>query len=144
MSESKQQWDHKDVWRRRGKDFMVEISRHSSGLSREYDSEGPNRWCVYAYIYPQHPHFAKFDGPQMWQDAASMLILHGGPSLLEYPMYEGRVTSVKVGCDYHHLHDVRFTHMATAEEARRVFDDADELFDQLTRLGEDALAKAGA
>jgi hypothetical protein len=46
-------------------------------------------------------------------------------------MYEGKVTSAKVGADYHHLHDDRFTHYATASDAYEVFGDADELFEQL-------------
>ncbi|PRF08632.1 hypothetical protein C6Q07_11055 [Burkholderia multivorans] len=100
----------------------------------EFDSEGPHRWCVYAYIYPSHPHFASFSGPNIWQDATTVLPLHGGCTLLEYPMYDGKIASVKVGADYHHLHDTRFTHYATADEARLVFEDADELFDKLQSM----------
>ena len=122
-------WDHKDLWRRRGKDFLVEVSRHNQPGSSDMD-EGPNRWAVYAYIYPNHPHFAAFDGHDMWQDAAQCMPLHCYCSLLEYPMYEGKVTSVKVGADYHHLHD-DFTHYATKDEARTVFADAERLFDWL-------------
>jgi hypothetical protein len=129
-------WDHKDVWRRRGKDFLLEVTRHAA-ISSEW--EGPHRWAVYAYIYPKHPHFSAFSGPAMYQDASSQLFLHGGPSLLEYPMYEGKVTCVKVGADYHHLHDDRFTHYATATEARDIFEDADELFVQLTSIAERAV-----
>jgi hypothetical protein len=124
-------WDHKDVWRRRGKDFLIEVTRHSV-KSVDY-WEGPNRWCVYAYIYTAHPHFAAFDGPSIFQDATSQMHLHRGCSFLEYPMYEGKVTSAKVGADYHHLHDDRFTHYATASDAYEVFSDADELFEQLQR-----------
>ena len=68
----------------------------------------------------------------MWQDATSVMPLHGGASLLEYPMYEGKVTSVKVGADYHHLYDDDYTHYATKEDAGSVFDDAEELFRWLT------------
>ncbi|MCW3676250.1 hypothetical protein [Burkholderia cenocepacia] len=125
---------HKDVFHRDGKGFLIEVSRHTSPVMHEFDSEGPNRWCVYAYIYPSHPHFASFSGPNIWQDATTVLPLHGGCTLLEYPMYDGKVTSVKVGADYHHLHDTRFTHYATADEARLVFEDADELFDKLQSM----------
>lgn len=143
-------WDHKDVWRRRGKDFLIEVSRHSvqpSALDLDlgvYASEGPNRWAVYAYIYPKHPHFANFDGPHMWQDAATQLHFHGGPSLLEYPMYEGKVTCVQVGADYHHVHDERFTRYSTPAEAYEVFSDANELFEQLQRRAEAAKATGEA
>lgn len=120
-------WDHKDEWRKHGKNFLVVVSRHNQPSSDPYPDEGPNRWAVYAYIYPKHPHFAAFDGPRKWQPAATCLPFHGGPSLLEYPMYDGKVTSVKVGADYHHLHD-DFTNYATKEEAAEVFEDADRLF----------------
>jgi hypothetical protein len=127
-------WDHKDVWRRRGKDFLIEVTRHSVDFVDHW--EGPNRWAVYAYIYPKHPHFGVFDGPHIWQDATSVLHLHGGCSFLEYPMYDGKVTSVKVGADYHHLHDDRFTNYATPAEAHEVFSDANELFEQLQNRAE--------
>jgi hypothetical protein len=132
-------WKHKDAWSRKGNNFMVEITRHSAYVA-EFYSEGPNRWCVYAYIYPAHPHFVAFSGPSIFQDAGAILHFHGGCSYLEFPMYEGKVTCVKVGADYHHLYDERFTHYATTADAYEVFADADELFEQLqTRL---AMAKS--
>lgn len=88
------EWDHKDEWRLSGRNFLIVVSRHY-GTADHY--EGPHRWAVYAYIYPQHPYFALFEGPHMWQDAAVALPFHGGPSYLEYPMYGGKVGSVKVG-----------------------------------------------
>lgn len=132
-------WSRKDVWHKSGKNFLVEVKRHSEeSFNAEYcfDSEGPHRWCVYAYIYPKHPHFAKFEGPNMWQDAASMMPLHGNASLLEYPMYDGKVTSLKVGCDYHHLHDNHFTQYATPDDAYEVFNDANLLHEWLTARAE--------
>jgi hypothetical protein len=127
-------WDHKDVWRRRGKDFLIEVTRHSVKPVDHW--EGPHRWAVYAYIYPKHPHFGAFDGPNMWQDATTALHLHGGCSVLEYPMYGGNVTSVKVGADYHHLHDSEYSFYETPGDAYRVFEDANELFEQLQARAE--------
>lgn len=125
------EWDHKDLWRKRGKNFLVEVSRHTEGDGRD---EGTNRWCVYAYLYPQHPHFAAFDlaSNSLFQDAATCMPLHGYPSLVEYPQYDGKVTSVKVGADYHHLHDTEFTYFDTKEQAGEVFNDAQRLVDWLT------------
>lgn len=123
------EWDHKDEWRKFGKDFMVTISRHN-GTTDHWD--GPNRWAVYAFIYPKHPHFAAFDGPSMGQEAAAVLPGHSYCSLLEYPERAGVVTSVKAGFDYHHAHDERFTHYATPDEANEVFRDAEELHTWLT------------
>lgn len=127
-------WDHKDVWRRRGKDFLIEISRHS--VKHDDPWEGAHRWAVYAYIYPSHPHFSSFSGGNMWQDATAVLHLHGSCSYLEYPMYDGNVTCVKVGADYNHLHDDRFTNYATPAEAHEVFSDANKLFEQLQSRAE--------
>lgn len=130
-------WNHKDLWRMSGKDFMVEVSRHSEPVREDsgcYDSEGPHRWCVYAYIYPKHPHFSAFNGTEdMWQDAAAMLPLHCGPSLCRKHLNAaGDVTSYQVGADYHHLHDWQYTQMATKDDARAVFNDAEELHTWLT------------
>jgi hypothetical protein len=130
-------WRHKDIWSMDGKNFMIQVSRHSEPMREEsgcYDSEGPHRWCVYAYIYPKHPHFAAFNGTEeMWQDAAAMMPMHSGPSLCRKHLNaDGEVTSYQVGADYHHLHDWAYTQQATKDEAAGVFDDARELHTWLT------------
>lgn len=64
----------------------------------------------------------------MYQDAATELPLHAGPSFLQcHTDGNGVTTSVQVGADYNHLHDDHFTHYATAEDAMSVFLDADDL-----------------
>ncbi len=127
------EWEKKDEWWKHGKDFMVCVKHYTVKVdeSAGYDSDMGHRWNVYAYIYPKHPHFAAFEGPRVWQDASSAMPLHGGPSLLKRPMFDGKVTSVQVGSDYNHLHDWEFCRMATQEEAYRVFADAEELFNWL-------------
>lgn len=127
-------WDHKDEWHRYGKDFLVAVKRHTV-VPRSFTShEGPNRWAVYAYIYPNHRLFGDFHGPDMWQPAAFDLPLHGGPSFLQWHRRsDGNITSVQIGADYAHLHDDRFTHYATANDASEVFADADRLFEHLEK-----------
>ena len=122
-------WRHKDVWTLPGKDFIVQVHRHSVEQRPSYYGDtGPHRWCVYAYIYPGHRLFDKFSGPDMWQSAATAMPLHGGPSLLRWHYDDtGNPTSVQVGADYNHLHDDRFTNKATRAEAGVVFSDAEEL-----------------
>jgi len=131
-----QPWDKKLMWHRRGTNFLVEVKMHTVVKMDEddcYDSKGVYRWCVYAYIYPKHPHFAKFDGNQMWQPAAVEMPFHCGPSFLS--LCRGgdgpEITAVQVGADYDHLDDERYTNMASEAEASRVFADANELFDYL-------------
>ena len=135
MSDFDNRWIHKDEWKRHGKDFLVIVSRHTSGSSEEssgcYDAEGVNRWCIYAYIYPKHPRFVEFVGDNMWQDAAE-LGFHGGCSYLRrHHGNDGSQTAIQVGCDYNHLGDWEYTQYATPEEARSVFQDADAIFDRL-------------
>lgn len=124
------EWEPKQQWKKRGKDFAVVVSRHEVHRPPELrlGNEGPHRWCVYAFIYPGHPHFRAFDGDKMWQEAALALPLHCGPSLLT-PHYNASKTlcSIEVGADYNHSGDELFTHMATKEEAGVVFADAEEL-----------------
>jgi hypothetical protein len=129
-------WRQKEIWSRAGKDFLVTVEHFTVEVREDsacYDSDQGHRWCVYAYVYPKHPHFARFEGPQMWQDAATSLPFHGGPSLLRWHYDDDKKpTSVQVGADYNHLHDGRFTRMATKDEAYAVFNDADALFERLS------------
>ena len=121
-------WDHKDEWRRRGKNFSVLVSRHTALADRE---TGPNRWCIYAYLYPMHPHFSVFDGHSIYQHAAEIMPLHCGASMVDFPMRNGKITAIQVGCDYHHLYDDVYSFIETKEDACQVFEDADTLFDWL-------------
>jgi hypothetical protein len=129
-------WKHKDIWKKHGADFLVEVSRHSEAASEIDKREGPHRWCVYAYIYPKHPHFKKFDeSDDLWQDATTSLPGHSYPSYLRRHVdANGSVTSFQVGWDYHHDGDWMFTHDSTQEDARRQFLDAQNLFDRLQSM----------
>jgi len=126
------EWKHKDEWRMEGKNFLIVVSRHSVKVG-QYDPDGGNRWCVYAFIYPPHPYFHMFEGEDFWQEATSIMPLHGGCSKLEYPTYDGSITSVKVGADYNHLYDNHFTNMSLKEDVSEVFKDAEELHMWLSR-----------
>jgi hypothetical protein len=130
------QWKHKEEWHRHGNDFLVVVKRHSvepSGFARD---EGPHRWAVYAYVYPEHQTFGNFSGTDMRQQAAVALPLHGGPSLLRWHYDDdGKRTSVQIGSDYNHLHDEEFTTYADADDAYEVFADADRLFSHLKDKG---------
>jgi hypothetical protein len=140
-------WQHKDIWSMGGQNFMVQVSRHYEPVreaSACFDSDGPHRWCVYVYIYPKHPLFAAFDGTEkMWQDAATQMPLHGGPSLCRMHFNtKGEITSYQVGADYHHLHDWHFTQHATQSDAAEVFSDADQLHAWLTERAKATGAEA--
>ncbi len=129
-------WKHKDVWKKSGNGFLVEVSRHADEHPSIDTREGQNRWCVYAYIYPTHPHFSRFnESDDLWQDATNSLPGHSYPSYLRrHVNAQGEVTSFQVGWDYHHDGDWVFTWDATREEARTQFADAEFLFEALQKM----------
>lgn len=132
-------WNRNESWRKLGKNFLVEVRRHEEATpehGHRYDSEGPHRWCVYAYVYPKHPMFDGFDASKDMWDQPSM------PGHYYVSLYRPhmdvktlKITSHQLGWDYHHDHDERFTFMATPEDAREVFEDAQVLFDFLQAEG---------
>ncbi len=128
------EWKHKDEWKRAGKNFLVVVSRHSEPMLYEracFDSEGPNRWCVYGYVYPKHPDFGKFD-PNESVSEQPVPGMHGGCNFFRaHSKPNGEITAFQFGCDYHHDGDWHFTQMVTKEDAYAVFADAAELFDYL-------------
>lgn len=125
------EWRESQQWRRQGKTFTVEVYHYVDPGEPTYD-DGRHRWNVYAYIYPGHPHFANFKGPDMRQDAATALPFHGGPSFLRWFYNDDKTPcSVKVGSDYNHLHDSGYSFVKTEAEAFGIFDDANQLFDML-------------
>jgi hypothetical protein len=133
-------WRHKDVWDKRGKHFLVRLRRHSNKQFALVDGEfkytdiDEHKWCLYAFIYPDHTLFGNFDGPDFWQDACGFFDWHGGCTYLEYHRDdESKIVSVQVGCDYNHYLDDRYLYMATKEDAASVFNDADGLFEVLSK-----------
>lgn len=135
-------WQAKQIWRAPGGDFLIEVFK--SETEKFFDErgyriggdpfDGGHRWYVYAYIYPGHPLFNKFQpNGGMIQEATNLIQCHGYCSFFS-PYYDdngNKIISYKVGWDYNHLHDNDFTHMTTKEEAWRVFMDAEHLFAQL-------------
>ena len=123
------EWDHRDLWDLRHKDFAVEVSQHV-GQAHEELGLGPNRWCVYVYVYPEHPLFESIDlDGGMWQNALADPPLHAGCTFFKVHQQFKEVVSVQIGCDYSHYGDEHYSHMVTKEEATPVFQDAEELFD---------------
>jgi hypothetical protein len=133
------EFNHQDIWRLHGTDFLVTVVRTTVDVSPEYnfDNLGSNRWAVYAYIYPKHTCFAGFDDSGMFQDAARALHFHGGPSFLQFHFDKaGKKQSVQVGADYNHLYDEEYSYYATKDDAFRVFDDAVQLYAYLQKMQE--------
>jgi hypothetical protein len=127
-------WEKKNVWRKSGKDFMVEVFHATVNIPENRYFDGKNRWCVYAYIYPKHRLFSTFHGDDHWQDATQNLPLHCGCTYLDYMMRKGEISCIKVGADYSHLYDDKFAHYDSEDAASTVFSDAEELFDYLSKV----------
>ena len=118
-----------EVWHHRSRGFTVAIVHW---LDENHDDRnGPHRWNVYAYVYPAHPMFAALAEGRT-SPAVGALPLHEGETCYHWHIgSDGWPTSLQIGSDYNHFNDERYTHMATADDARSVFADADRLVDYL-------------
>lgn len=119
----KQEWSHK------GGSFNIQVVHHFNARAED-GMDGGHRWNVYAFIFPTHPLFAKFNlgSDDFWQEVCTNMPFHAGPSYLRRHFdVNGGVVCIQVGSDYNRLHDNEFTHYATAEGAMRVFMDAVDL-----------------
>jgi len=99
----------------------------------QYTDVIENKWCLYAYIYPKHELFSKFDASSDINcDAARFFDWHGGCTFLRMHMSGDDCTSVQIGCDYNHLDDDRYLEMSNFDEASdSVFADAARLISVL-------------
>lgn len=140
-------WDDKRTWKKRGTNFLIEVSCHTVKQIDEpccFDSEGPYRWCIYAYIYPKHPIFTRFDLDNIYQDETARMPFHGGCTYIRHHLTMDEnvsVSAVQVGCDYHHLYDDIYTVVspddADNQDYFQVWKDADELFVYLEERNND-------
>ena len=138
------EWSHKDTWtasaKRNGHTCVVEVKRHTKEWVKRHGEagnpyfEGENGWCMYAWIYPEHPLFVRIDSSKTeWENEAIQgMPLHRGCTYFKPHFSPAKeITSYEIGCDYSHYRDDHFAHYATKEEAREIFDDADELMEWL-------------
>ncbi|TAA20332.1 hypothetical protein [Pseudoxanthomonas winnipegensis] len=128
-------WKHKDKWSLESRSFTIEVSRHAVvGL----DAQPENIWCVYAYVYPKHPLFARFNpAGGMWEQPS----LPGHSCVSYFRAHKNEqdaITSYQIGWDYNHDGDWRFTQMASKADAYEVFRDAEELFEHLASYEKEA------
>jgi len=130
-------WRHKDVWttnRVSGDDFVIEVVRFAS--KPYFRNEGENKWCVYVYVYPQHPLFKKInptvgDTISIYDERLPNMPLHGGCTYTKIHLTDDgkEITSIQIGADYSHYGDELYSIMATKDEAWRIFNyDAEELY----------------
>ena len=94
-----------------------------------------HHWNVYVYICPGHPFYERIESADFC--AGGFLPLHGGVSYHEW-FYNstGAAICKKIGSDYQHAHDSRFTGYSTEDEAWEVFKDAEVLIQFMENEGE--------
>lgn len=131
-------WVKHERWWLRGSNFTIEVIHSDLGRDQRNSDDGGHRWCFYAFIYDDHPHYDNFTENDMSQEACRMLPMHSYPSYFERleSHRSGRLMvtkSVKVGCDYNHYGDEHYTYVDTEESAKLngIFDDAQRLYDWL-------------
>lgn len=135
-------WSHKDEWKRSGRNYLVSVSRHSVERIEEaacFDSEGPHRWAVYAYVYPNHPLFPRFN-PEAGIHGQPSLPGHWYASFFRAHHDKDGITAYQLGWDYNHDGDWMFTQMETSSDAFEVFADAERLFTELEEIAKEPAA----
>lgn len=132
------QYTHKETWSRRGKDFLIEVVRWETMTEEIYKklqkdiglNNGRYVWNIYCYIYSKHKLFDAILGEE-YEDCP--VPFHGGCTLSQWNRkQDGTVTSKQYGCDYNHYQDEHFTFIEKPEEAYEVFNDAEEIFNELS------------
>jgi hypothetical protein len=120
-------WKQKLEWKKEGKGFLVSVTKH-----KRCDD---NLWCIYLYIYPDHPTFDKFnkDGT-MWDQPH--FDCHSYVSYFQPHVRHktGDIASYQLGWDYNHDGDSYYTSIEDVEDAGSVFYDAEHLFKQASDL----------
>jgi hypothetical protein len=128
---------HKETWSRRGKDFLIEVVRWESMTEETYNrikneiglDNGRYVWNIYCYIYPKHRLFEGISG----EGDCPVNVFHGGCTFEKWnTKLNGEVTSKQYGCDYNHYGDDGYTWMETPMQAITIFNDAQEIFEELS------------
>lgn len=127
------EWQHKDVWRKSGNAFSVEIVHWFSPEFSSGDRIYPRKehWNIYAHLMPKHPLFSEYNLAEDYPEGP--IPFHGGVTwfLVHRNLAGTEITSLEIGCDYAHCQDERFEEYATPEQAWEVFADAQGIFDML-------------
>ena len=134
MSSDEITWAHKNVWSFRSKNFCVEVSRH---VATRLDGEDENIWCIYAYIWKEHPSFRLFKKDESPFNQPHFEV-HSYPSYYRAHINkDGDVMSHQIGWDYNHDGDSRYLEYKTKDDAGSVFWDAKNLIRQLKEWGDE-------
>ena len=118
---------HKETWSRRGEAFCIEVVRWES---KGFDDKTEYIWNIYCYIYEGHDLF--FELTDEFLFGGGRLNFHHGCTYGRwFRDAENIVRTKQYGCDYNHIWDVDIKDIKDPKEAYEVFNDAEDLFEQL-------------
>ncbi len=134
-------WQPKEEWSfTDNKSFRVTVKHWVNDWADSTGRRGPDNWNVYIHVYPAHPHFPLFNADMDSGDSACQAYdFHGGATYFTAHRKKDSVSSYEIGCDYAHLYDERFSRMATKDQAREVFLDAENLVRYMESTKADAV-----
>lgn len=116
------------VKRYNGRNVVVEVKRHTDNYSTYMP--GPWRWCLYALINDGLPIFEASKQEAFFNSAP----FHGGVSLHETEQtiaHGSKYQVIRVGADYGHLYDERFTLQETLTPNCEIVRDAEAMLQWL-------------
>ena len=126
-------WQHKDIWSVRYSDNNFSVTVEHFTRTPIFFNEGENSWCVYVYLYPEHPLFKEIN-PKLgeplntWDERFYNIPFHGGCTYAQLHINDnGTITSIQLGADYQHFGDEEYSRMSSKEDAYLVFYDAKKL-----------------
>ena len=131
-------YGHKEEWSRRGKNFTMQIVRWETMSEESFNKmnldigtyTGRYVWNVYFYLFPKHRLFAETIEDDM--NDCPVNNLHYGCTFSRWHYNEdGEITAKQYGCDYNHYTDERFSFIKNIEDAYEIFNDAEDLFNEL-------------
>ena len=120
----KQQWI-KDLYKETGHIGRVEVCQWSTDPS-EMLGTGGSMWNVYLTLFDTYTHYNDF----IYLNNLPDIPLHGGVTyfkLSSNEQYAHKYDSVRIGCDYNHLHDEH--HTFNFDDPSSVLADAQYLVD---------------
>jgi len=122
-------------YRYKSSNFMVEICHWKNTSSIVFPIE--NKWNVYVYVYDNHPLFNDITSESLSDYGSVSFPLHSGASYHRWFFdNKGKCLYKKIGSDYGHVWDERYSSYETLNEAYQVEKDAKELFEFMESYNE--------
>lgn len=97
--------------------FAIEISHHTLEGAQPHEANG---WCLYAFIYQDHPLFDQIESEsEYFSSCLNDVPFHGGCTFVKFHQTwkkDGTIGSKQIGCDYSHYRDDYYMSVDVEEE----------------------------